>query len=292
MGDLRNAERKWDFMLDHDQKIGYIRLTQFGNRAVDEMKAALEQLKQRGARALVLDLRGNPGGQLTAAVEISNLFLAAGRIVSVEGRNRPQEIYDAKPETLITLGSADYPIAVLIDSGSASASEIVAAALQDAKRAVMVGERTFGKGSVQNLIQLEGGNSAVKVTTAKYIRPSGKNIHRFPMKSKETDDWGVRPDIEVKLTPRQEVEQFLARRDRDIVRVEPSAEERAESASSPRSPNPLPRTGRRRQSSSPRSRSAAALPFSRLLPFSRASPAERSRAKRRRGGSTSPSPPS
>lgn len=231
MGDLRNAERKWDFMLDHDQKIGYIRLTQFGNRAVDEMKAALEQLKQRGARALVLDLRGNPGGQLTAAVEISNLFLAAGRIVSVEGRNRPQEIYDAKPETLITLGSADYPIAVLIDSGSASASEIVAAALQDAKRAVMVGERTFGKGSVQNLIQLEGGNSAVKVTTAKYIRPSGKNIHRFPMKSKETDDWGVRPDIEVKLTPRQEVEQFLARRDRDIVRVEPSAEERAESAS-------------------------------------------------------------
>jgi carboxyl-terminal processing protease len=230
MGDQRDAERKWDFLLDHEQKIGYIRLTQFGIRAVDEMKTALEQLKQRGARALVLDLRGNPGGHLTAAVEITNLFLASGRIVSIEGRQRPHDLYDAKPDQLIALGSPDYPLAVLIDSGSASASEIVAAALQDAKRALLVGERTFGKGSVQNMIPLEGGNSAVKVTTAKYLRPSGKNIHRFPMKSKETDDWGVRPDVEVKLTPRQELDWFLARRDRDIVRVEPSAEERAEAA--------------------------------------------------------------
>lgn len=232
LGDQRDAERRWDFMLDEQAKIGYIRLTQFGHRAVEEMKAALQQLRHKGARALILDLRGNPGGQLTGAVDIANLFLASGRIVTVEGRNRFPEVYEAKPEKLFPLASSDYPLAVLVDGGSASASEIVAAALQDAKRAVIVGERTFGKGSVQNLIPLEGGNSAVKITTAKYLRPSGKNIHRFPLKSQESDDWGVRPDVEVKLSPRQEVEWFLARRDRDVVRVEPSPEERAEAAAS------------------------------------------------------------
>ncbi|HMP04237.1 MAG TPA: S41 family peptidase, partial [Gemmatales bacterium] len=219
MGDLRDDERKWDYMLDPTHRIGYVRLTQFGARAVEEMKAALENLKQNKARALILDLRGNPGGQLSGAVEIANMFLAQGRIVTVEGRNRPQEVHDARPDHVVPLAAAEFPMVVLIDGGSASASEIVAAAMQDWKRATLFGERTYGKGSVQNLIQVEGGSSAVKVTTAKYLRPSGKNIHRFPT-STDADDWGVRPDVEIKLTPQEEVEQFLARRDRDVVRVE------------------------------------------------------------------------
>jgi carboxyl-terminal processing protease len=116
------------------------------------------------------------------------------------------------------------PLVVLIDESSASASEIVAAALQDHKRAVIVGERSFGKGSVQTLIPMEGGKSALKLTTAKYMRPSGKNIHRFP-ESKEEDDWGVRPDVEISLSRAEREEYWIARRNRDIVREDISLEE-------------------------------------------------------------------
>jgi carboxyl-terminal processing protease len=115
---------------------------------------------------------------------------------------------------------------VLINENSASASEIVAAALQDHHRAVVIGERSFGKGSVQNLIQMESGKSALKLTTAKYLRPSGKNIHRFP-DSKESDEWGVTPDIQVKLTLQDEIDYWTARRDRDVVR-DPQPSETAE----------------------------------------------------------------
>src|SRR5262249_32451230 len=113
---------------------------------------------------------------------------------------------------------------ILVNEFSASASEILAAALQDNHRAEVIGERSYGKGSVQNLIQMESGRSALKLTTAKYMRPSGKNIHRFP-DSKEDDEWGVRPDIEVKFSLTEEAEYLQARRDRDVVRdAEPPAE--------------------------------------------------------------------
>src|ERR1017187_5625977 len=112
-----------------------------------------------------------------------------------------------------------YPIAVLLNRYSASASEIVAAALQDHGRAVVIGERSYGKGSVQNLIEMEDGKTALKLTTASYWRPSGKNIHHFPG-SKEEDDWGVKPNkgYEVKLSDDERFEYMKWRRDRDVIR--------------------------------------------------------------------------
>jgi carboxyl-terminal processing protease len=195
MGDLRKADnpKEWDYFLDKTSKIGYIRLTNFSKTAPAEMKAAVEELQRGGVRGLVIDLRNNPGGLLRSAVEISDLFLSKGVIVSTKGRNHKEEVYEAKEEgTLLSEPGKVVPIAVLINKYSASASEIVAAALQDHGRAVVVGERSYGKGSVQNIILMEKDTSALKLTTASYWRPSGKNIHRFP-DSKETDDWGVRP---------------------------------------------------------------------------------------------------
>jgi carboxyl-terminal processing protease len=220
LGDRRKPDnpREWDYMLDKESKIGYIRLTAFSETAAAEMRQAVEDLQRQGVRALVIDLRNNPGGLLREAVDIADLFLTEGRIVSTRGRNQAEQVYDAKePGTLLT-PAKDYPMAVLVNRYSASASEILAAALQDHHRAVVVGERSYGKGSVQNIIPMESQASALKLTTASYWRPSGKNIHRFP-DSKETDEWGVKPDagFEVKVADEERVAYFTYRRDRDIV---------------------------------------------------------------------------
>jgi carboxyl-terminal processing protease len=209
LGDRRKADdpKAWDFMLDKESKISYIRLINFSKTAAKEMRDTIEELQREGVRGLIIDLRNNPGGLLKSAVEISDLFLTDGRIVSTKGRNHKEETYDAKPDATLLLPAERYPMAVLVNKYSASASEIVSAALQDHKRAVVVGERTYGKGSVQNIIEMrEGGQpSALKLTTASYWRPSGKNIHRFP-DSKDSDDWGVRPnDSGYKVTPESRV---------------------------------------------------------------------------------------
>ncbi len=228
LGDVRKPDnpKEWDFFLDHETKIGYIRLNSFNETATAEIKAALEQLQRDGCRGLILDLRNNPGGLLRAAVEISNLFLTEGRIVSTKGRNHKEEVFDAKPEGSLMVPAARYPLAVLVNRYSASASEIVAAALQDNGRAVIVGERSYGKGSVQNIIPLEKDTSALKLTTASYWRPSGKNIHRFP-DSKEEDEWGVRPSegFDVAMKDEERLEYLLWRSDRDIVRTKLKAPE-------------------------------------------------------------------
>jgi carboxyl-terminal processing protease len=186
-------------------------------------------------RGLILDLRNNPGGLLRAAVEISDLFLTEGVIVSTKGRNHKDEIYHAKPEgTLLSGPNGDVPVAVLINKFSASASEIVAAALQDHKRAVIVGERSYGKGSVQNIILMENDTSALKLTTASYWRPSGKNIHRFPDKKDfeaakiDPDEWGVKPNegMEVKMKDDERVAYMVYRSDRDVVRDKPKPPEK------------------------------------------------------------------
>jgi carboxyl-terminal processing protease len=202
LGDRRKADnpKEWDFFLDRQYKIGYIRLTSFSKTAAKEMREAVEGLERDGARGLIIDVRNNPGGLLRSAVDISDLFLPAGRIVSTKGRNHKEEVYDAKAEGTLLLPAEKFPMVVLVNKYSASASEILSAALQDHGRAVVIGERTYGKGSVQNIIEMHG-NSALKLTTASYWRPSGKNIHRFP-DSKDTDDWGVRPnDSGYRLTP-------------------------------------------------------------------------------------------
>lgn len=189
LGYSHNADSSWNFMLDPELKIGYARLTHFTDRSAAELREVLKSLRKDDMKAFILDLRFNPGGQLQAAIDISDLFIEEGKIVSVEGRNQRPRTWAAKRFGTFT----GFPMAVLVNRYSASASEIVSASLQDHNRAIVVGERSWGKGSVQNVIDLEDGNSALKLTTASYQRPSGANIHRFP-DSKVTDVWGVSPN--------------------------------------------------------------------------------------------------
>jgi len=214
LGDRRDKSDAWDFMYDAQKRIGYIRVTAFSRDTADELRRAIRSLAQQKFAGLILDLRFNAGGLLSSAIEVSDLFVEKGRIVSTSGRNVPERVWDARSEDTF----ADFPMVVLVNRYSASASEIVSACLQDHHRAVIMGERTWGKGSVQNVIPLEHGQSALKLTTASYHRPSGKNIHRFPNASEE-DDWGVKPDpgYEVKLSPADTVALLIDRRRRDIL---------------------------------------------------------------------------
>jgi carboxyl-terminal processing protease len=226
LGDLRKPDnpKEWDFFVDKPNKIAYLRLTNFSKTSTDEMKKVLAQLHKEGMKGLVLDLRGNPGGLLKAAVEISNLFLSEGRIVATRGRNEKEEAYDADASKSL-LSPEECAVAILVNRYSASASEILSAALQDHNRAVIVGERTYGKGSVQNVLPMENNTSALKLTTASYWRPSGKNIHRFPDKKEfeaaqiDPDEWGVKPNdgFEVVLKDEERIGYAVYRRDRDVV---------------------------------------------------------------------------
>lgn len=216
LGDTHKPDGSWNFMLDDQRKIGYIRLTGFSRHSARELVEALKELNDAGMKGLVFDLRYNPGGLLNIAVEIADLFIEEGKIVSTKGRNTVERPAMARKEGTLT----GFPIAVLVNRFSASASEIVSAALQDHDRAVIVGERTYGKGSVQNVIDMEGGKSALKLTTASYHRPNGKNIHRFP-DSKEEDDWGVRPNdgYAVKFSNEDLIRYDTYRRQRDDIRA-------------------------------------------------------------------------
>ena len=168
--------------------VGYIRITQFNEQTTDGLKQAINDLNaQLGAdkiKGYVVDLRNNPGGLLDQAISVSDTFLEKGEIVSTRGRN-PEETqrFNARPGDM-TKGK---PVIVLINGGSASASEIVAGALQDHKRATLIGTRSFGKGSVQTIIPLGAGNGALRLTTARYYTPSGRSIQAK----------GISPDIEV-----------------------------------------------------------------------------------------------
>jgi carboxyl-terminal processing protease len=213
LGDSRQADGRWNYMMDKDKKIGYIRITSFIQKTTEELKKALDELKEQGMKALVIDLRDNPGGLLSSAVEVSDLFIEEGKIVSTKGRNTPERSYEAQKDGTYS----GFPIAVVINELSASAAEIVSACLQDHDRAMIVGQRSFGKGSVQNILDLEDGNSVLKLTVATYWRPSGKNIHKFK-DSKESDDWGVSPNpgMEVKYTPEEHFALAKSRIDRDL----------------------------------------------------------------------------
>ncbi|MSQ92932.1 MAG: S41 family peptidase [Gemmataceae bacterium] len=222
LGDRRDKVdlKKWDFWIDPNSRIAYVRINSFSKTTVDELTRVVDGLQKTGMKGLVVDLRGNPGGLLRASVEVSSMFLPEGKnVVTTKGRGgNVEEVYNAKQTGNMKPGTY-YPLAILINRHSASASEIVAAALQDHARAIIVGERSFGKGSVQNLIPMENETSALKLTTASYWRPSGRNIHRFP-DAKEEDDWGVQPDkgYEVKQTAEEVNQYYRWRRDRDILR--------------------------------------------------------------------------
>ena len=214
LGDRRKHDDHWDFMYDEKNSIGYIRISAFSLDTAKELHTAMEDLKKRKLRGLVLDLRFNPGGLLRSAIEVSKLYVSKGRIVSTKGRSSPERVWDADGVDVYD----GFPMVVLVNRYSASASEIVSACLQDHQRAVIMGERSWGKGSVQNIIELEHGKSALKLTTAAYRRPSGKNIHRFPG-AKDKDEWGVMPDLgyELGLDDRETRALATDRRQRDVI---------------------------------------------------------------------------
>jgi carboxyl-terminal processing protease len=195
---VKDINSKKEFPLGED-KIGYVRLVQFGEKTSDDLEAALKKLKKQGMQALVLDLRWNPGGLLEQAVDVCEKFLPRGElVVTTEGRNKEQN------SRRTALGHGDelhnMPVVVLVNLGSASASEIVAGCLQDLKRAIVLGEKTFGKGSVQSILPLTDG-SALRLTTAKYYTPSHKVIH----------EEGITPDIPVPISDEEERDILLQR---------------------------------------------------------------------------------
>lgn len=178
--------------------IGYVRLTQFQERTGDDLENALKDLEKRNIKSLILDLRNNPGGLLKVAVQISEVFLKEGKlVVSVKGRDGEKEEYLSSSNKV----REEYPIVVLVNEGSASASEIVAGALQDWGRGIVLGTQTFGKGSVQTVFTLSDG-SGMRLTTAKYYTPKGISIQNT----------GITPDIVVKPVKKEtEVEQKAVR---------------------------------------------------------------------------------
>ncbi|WP_373077657.1 S41 family peptidase [Fusobacterium varium] len=164
-----------------DDKIGYLRLTQFGENVYPDVKKAMEDLQKNNMKALVFDLRSNPGGALDQAIKISSMFLKEGRVVSVKSKEGTEQVSNREGKYY-----GDFPLVILINGGSASASEIVSGAIKDNKRGILVGEKSFGKGSVQTLIPLPDGDG-MKLTIAKYYTPSGISIHGK----------GIEPDVVV-----------------------------------------------------------------------------------------------
>lgn len=161
--------------------IGYLRLTQFGDNVYPDMKKALEGLQAKGMKALILDLRSNPGGELGQSIKIASMFIEKGKIVSTRQKKGEETVYSREGKYF-----GNFPMVVLINGGSASASEIVSGALKDYKRATLIGEKTFGKGSVQTLLPLPDGDG-IKITIAKYYTPNGISI----------DGTGIEPDKKV-----------------------------------------------------------------------------------------------
>jgi carboxyl-terminal processing protease len=181
--EIKIASVKWEML---EGKVGYIRISQFGEDTTTLMEKAARELKDQGVKRILLDLRGNPGGLLASAIDVSGMWLSEGKTVLQEKRG------GVVVETYTARGTAvfkDMPTAVLINAGSASASEIVAGALRDNKAATLFGEKSYGKGSVQELRMLPNGTE-LKVTIARWHRPNGQNI----------DKKGIKPDREIKMT--------------------------------------------------------------------------------------------
>jgi carboxyl-terminal processing protease len=204
----RRDDGEWSYVLP-DEKTGYIRLTQFTDQTHETVRAALDELHAKGITSVVLDLRANPGGLLRSATAVANEFLDAGRIVFTKGRQVPRREVDANNDGNFLTGD----MVVLIDQHSASAAEILSGALKDWGRATIVGHRSYGKGSVQNVIPVHGDNAYLKLTTQYYYLPKGRLLHRKP----GATDWGVDPDVEVTLTPNQMRRWVILQRKTDLL---------------------------------------------------------------------------
>ncbi|MAJ46766.1 MAG: hypothetical protein CBC35_05600 [Planctomycetes bacterium TMED75] len=214
------GEPDWDWFIDETDGIGYIRLTSFNEDSFQDFLTALQEMhEERPLNGLILDLRFNPGGLLRSAVEFTNLFVESGTIVSGEDRNR-NKVWElsAEPGRAACMG---LPTVVLVNRGSASASEIVAGALKAHSAAVVLGERSFGKGSVQTVHDLSSpfSQAAVKLTTQYYVLPPlpGESTGRLVHKKPGSDDWGVNPHISVEMAPEQIMDATELRRKADFI---------------------------------------------------------------------------
>jgi C-terminal peptidase prc len=232
-------------MIDEKNKVGYIRLTGFieyardevarfpelrGKGTAAELEAAIDALKKEGMKSLVLDLRFNGGGYLTSAEKICELFVGREKIVSI--RPRPgstagdPEVYRGKRN-----GDKNYKLVVLVNGESASASEIVAACLQDHERAIVMGEKSYGKGSVQQMLEFRPTGGIIKLTIARYYPPSDRNIDKIAAEQDSPGkEWGVTPDrgFEVKLTREESADLYELLH--DLERIMPASGERKQLA--------------------------------------------------------------
>jgi carboxyl-terminal processing protease len=215
----RTEGGKWLYLIDERNKIGYVRLSSFSTQTASDLEEVLKQLEMGGLRGLILDLRFNSGGLLDSAVEVADKFLKKGLIV----KTQPGSGFGRIPTYAVAREKdthPDYPLAILINSGSASASEIVAGALADQmhKRAILVGERTHGKGSVQGITHYPGGGAQLKYTMAYYYLPSGQRVESQDVTKKQGgSDWGVGPNIEVELTSNELKKMIEVERDNEVL---------------------------------------------------------------------------
>ena len=226
LGDTRSPNGSWDYFLEENPDIAFLRLDSFGDQTGPEMREVIGDLKRRGMKGLILDMRDNPGGLLPAAIDVCDLFvdpneppsvgpngekIPSGLILTTRDRHgRVQHEYHAHNDGTVN----GFPVAILINGGSASAAEIVAACLQDHGKAVVMGERSFGKGTVQEILDLHPDQGLLKLTMASYWRPSGRNINR----SDGADEWGVSPNtgFEITLDDEEQSKLRVARRMRDV----------------------------------------------------------------------------
>ncbi len=196
LGHKRNADDSWDYVIDPENQICYIRLTGFQDssardieKVLNELNTQMKKLHNSGIKGFILDLRFNPGGLLDQAVKICDLFIEDGMIVTIKPRVGPETSYMGKKG-----GFTSFPMVCLVNGYSASASEIVSACLQDHGRAIIMGSRSYGKGSVQTILPFEETGGRLKITTATFWRPNGKNLNKASTSGKEEEDWGVKPD--------------------------------------------------------------------------------------------------
>jgi carboxyl-terminal processing protease len=208
----RSSEGRQQYLLDEEEGVGYIQISAFSKTTPGEFDAAMRTLVSRGAKQLVLDLRGCPGGLLSSAIEIADSLIDEGKIVTVVSRDDPRQ-----ERCYTSPGPSKYPkwpMVVLVDRHTASAAEILAACLQDHDRATIVGERTWGRGIVHGIFPLKSGGGAVRLATAMFVRPGGNPIHRFDA-ADDSDDWGVKPDEAVALSD-DERREVRRHREQDI----------------------------------------------------------------------------
>lgn len=208
----RRLGEKWDYMIDPGAGVGYARLSQFNATTPAELRDAIESMQDAGMKGLILDLRFNPGGLFVAALQIADMFLDRGLIVRTDGRAHEEQTVFANADG--TLGG--FPVALIVNGQSASASEVLAGALADNGRAIVVGTRTFGKGAMQSVIPLPSGAGQIKITEQHYFGPSGRMIHR----TDDSTEWGVDPSdgFYVTMSDAEMLDMLRIQRDNAIIR--------------------------------------------------------------------------